>query len=303
MLKVLASLFLVGALFAILTNQVDLAHQKSACEEPITYTVGSFDRRFGLSYGEFVEALFEAEAIWEEPFGRNLFSYEPAIESALPINLVYDYRQEATRELLELESGLKESESTYRTLEARYNTLKKSYDAELTSYNSRFALLERRNAQYEAQVDAWNAGPRTSNTGHKTLEDERLAINAEMESLRRLENSLNQRVREINVLVERLNRLARVLNLGASQFDAIGASRGEIFEGGVYYVDERGRGIDVYEFGSREKLIMLLAHELGHALGLDHLDDSEAIMYKYNVNSIGRASRSDLDALEALCQN
>jgi vacuolar-type H+-ATPase subunit I/STV1 len=302
MLKVLASLFLFAAATLLLSSQLNKVEPAYACLEPIAYTVGIFDRRFGLTYGEFLEVLAEAEAVWEAPSGRNLFSYEPE-RAKLPVNLVYDYRQEVTRELSELEGELNQSESAYRALEARYASLKSEHEAMLVTFNSRHSALERRNAAYEASVDAWNAGQRNSKSEFEALERERLAINAEVEDLRRIENNLNRRVREINTLVERLNRLARTLNLTAQDYNLIGASRGETFEGGVYYVDERGAGIDIYEFSSREKLVRILAHELGHALGLEHLEDTDAIMYKYNQSDIGKASSADLDALEILCRN
>src|SRR5687767_7762373 len=69
-----------------------------ACEEPIPYSIGSFDTKFNISRDYFLTALKDAEAIWEKTTGRDLFAYAPDDDSynKLKINLVYDYRQQAT---------------------------------------------------------------------------------------------------------------------------------------------------------------------------------------------------------------
>ena len=44
------------------------------CEKPLEYRIGDFDERFGLRHGQFVRALVEAEKIWEEKTGEDLFA-------------------------------------------------------------------------------------------------------------------------------------------------------------------------------------------------------------------------------------
>ena len=73
-------------------------------------------------------------------------------------------------------------------------------------------------------------------------------------------------------------------------------------EEGVYFFEDGKKEIDIYEFSSREKLIRVLAHEFGHALGLEHLDNPKAIMYYLNEGTNEKLTTDDLTALKQKCR-
>ena len=77
---------------------------KAPCVEPIHYNLGTFDIQFNISKNYFEGALTDAETIWEKPLGKELFVYTPTDSSrdVLKINLIYDYRQQATSKLASL---------------------------------------------------------------------------------------------------------------------------------------------------------------------------------------------------------
>src|SRR6185436_11415335 len=72
------------------------------CTKPVLYSLGTFDKRFGMSQEVFISALKEAEDIWEKPLGQDLFAYDGA-KGDLKVNLIYDYRQKATKDLSSIE--------------------------------------------------------------------------------------------------------------------------------------------------------------------------------------------------------
>ena len=71
-------------------------HTASAvCNVPITYRIGSVDAEFGLSYDEVRTAVTEAESLWEDATGKNLFTYDEKGE--VVINFIFQTASNAIR--------------------------------------------------------------------------------------------------------------------------------------------------------------------------------------------------------------
>ncbi len=240
------------------------------CQEPIAYSIGTFDPRFGISQTDFLNDVAQAKAVWEKPAGRTLFAYAPG--GSLKINLIYDYRQQATQTLQKLDTTIDTSQTTYNDLKARYLSLNTDYMAK------------------KSALDSLVAGYRQTGRGYDQIQTAENALNAEVDIL--------------NTLAATLNNLASKLNVSVNTYNTIGTQTvggdGE-FNEALYVQDGNGNHIDVYEYTSNDKLIRVLAHELGHALGFVHTDDTSDIMYKANQSTNITPTADDIAQLDAKC--
>src|SRR3989344_1561337 len=274
------------------------------CTEPISYTVGTFDTKFGISPKYFQGALADAEAVWEKPMNKNLFQYTTDDGSdVLTVNLVYDYRQQTTTKLNSLGVVVDQKRASYDELRTKFETLKTQYESAKNAFNRDVDAFNSKQAVYEAEVNSWNKKGGAPEGEYKHLEDKRRELQAESKALQARQAKLNDMANVVNATVADLNRIAATLNISAEKYNATNDARGESFEEGVYSTDGFHKEINIYEFSNREKLVRVLGHELGHALGLEHVPDAKAIMYEKNQATSLTATKADLDALKKICYN
>lgn len=301
-----AALIGAAAVFAMQRQQLRAAaraiRQKYfPCSAPITYSIGAVDPRYNISTAAFSAELRKAEAVWEGPAGRNLFAAVPS-GGDITVYLVYDERQAAIDKLKEL--GLQTDQSL-----AAYKSLKEAYDrlsAPVFSANIQLRSLgedyKAREARYNAQVLQWNSGRNATRARYQRLRAEKAALGVQYNILKEAEKAMNTNIDTLNALATALNQLIVRLNIDVEQYNRAGSQLGS-YEEGEYKADGAGRrSIEIYSNSGERQFTRLLAHEMGHALGLEHVPDTEALMYKMNNGLQDGLTKSDLDELNSVCR-
>lgn len=246
----------------------------NACDTPLPYKVGDIDSRFHLSRSEVIQDTKEATSIWSSAEGKPLFIYSPS--AALTVNFVYDERQKLTTSINQLDSNL-----------AQKN---KSLSEEILQYNADVAALKQEIATFNALVDSYNQNGGATRDQYNALVKQQQELNAQGDAL-------NQRAQELNLATNNYNDSVSVLNKDIHAFNTAVAAKPEQ---GLY--DGRNSTITIYFANNTNELIHTLTHEFGHALGMDHVQDENAIMDAY-ANSIVTPTNADLSQLSFVCRN
>ncbi len=263
-------LLLIATLFGsgFWYNQID-----TVCKVPVRYRIGEVDSRFGTSEEEVKRIAEQAEAIWESEPSTELFVYDA--EAKLPINLVFDERQENAeleaelREDLQAKEGMSESVGAqYEKLINEFRTLKKQYESRVVTYESSLK-------DYNSEVADWNSKGGAPEPVLNTLRESETSLKEEQTALEKLADKLNTIVNELNRIGARGNTLIGDYNTIVDEYNERFSEGHEFTQG-----DYKREAINIYQFDSEDELTIVLAHEFGHALALDHVENERSIMYR-----------------------
>ena len=266
------------------------------CQVPLAWRIARVDPEFGIADDEAARALAEAMALWEAAVGRDLF--RDGDEQGWPVRLVYDDRQARTAERQRLESEVAREAESLEVERAELDALIASRDRETAEHEGLARDLAARLAAHNESVRRWNerggAPPDTV-----------AASAAAGEALERERASLQDRERELEALRERVrSETARF----QERVDRYNASVSELerrfppteVESGLYreaVLREPGRPesvsreIRIHRFDDHADLVRVLAHELGHALGLGHAGVEGGLMSEaYGRGRVGPAA-------------
>jgi hypothetical protein len=271
-------------------------HQPAPCQKTLHYRVGHFDQQFGLRRAEFLSLIKQAENIWEASVGTNLFTYDPAAD--FTINLIFDGRQRTTVAGRTLVHNLRTIESSHTNLATSFEHWQKIFKEKSAAYQQALADYQVRLNRYNDKLRDWNNKKGTVESFHKLIQARQRLL---MEKAGMDEKRLS--------IIDLLETLQSIQAQGETIANAYQTQR-QMYQ--AHFVKPNsfnqgeydGKSITLYQFNDPTDLLLLLAHELGHALGLQHVDDPRAVMYYLKVRHDKTQpvlTRNDIDALKTAC--
>jgi hypothetical protein len=271
------------------------------CSFTLTYSIGVFDTRFGITKDKFLNDIELASGLWESGVNKELFEYKET-GGDIVINLIYDDRQKITSQLEEVSSTINEGKAEYELLKSKYSSLLSDYNQEKSTLLSKMDGLKVSTDSYNQKVKYWNQQGGAPKKEYDELAREKSLLDSKSSELKDIESSLNQKLPLLNQTVKDLNDTISKYNLTVKTYNEVGSTLDQEFDAGEYEQGLGKKSINIYQFDNDAKLIRVLAHEFGHALGLDHVEEEGSIMYYLNSSLVQELSESDVQAVKSNCR-
>lgn len=237
---ILLSLLFFALLFVL--------YSANKCEEPRTFRVGRVDPKFRVSAANLREVAEEAADRWNNQTGATLLKYDE--NSEIKIDLIYDERQAELDKLnLETES-LEKNRQSVESIKDKFDEMLSSFQSDLSAYNQ--------------DVARWNKKGGAPSDVYSQLEQTRLELNKRRDQLISMSKTLNIQADDYNSDLQDLQSL-------------LNSKKNIIVTQGLYKPSDNQ--IEIYTFGDAGELRLVLMHELGHAIGLEHGKDRYSIMH------------------------
>jgi hypothetical protein len=270
------------------------------CQAPLTYALTALDERFNITIDEANTAITTAVSLWETAAGRELFvAAATGTTPDIAISFVFDERQERALAEESLRASLDNKEATSEDVAKAYEALVAEYKNKRAAHEAKVASYEVRLQAHNDTVAAYNATGGAPEAEFEALVAAEAALAREGKRLEAEGTDLATLAAKVNQLGETGNQIIRLYNAGVNEYNSEFGEPDEFTQG-----DYKSTGdIHIYTFADQAELTNVLAHELGHALDLPHVEGSASVMYYLMEDqpSPPVLSNNDVAAFTAQC--
>ena len=282
-------------------KQLSADFDYQSCNETIEYRVGFVDSAFDLSREKFKESVQTAVNIWNEAAGKRLITYHE--DGKIPVKLIYSDQQRLAEDIKNLRREIEKRSARHDSLKRRVDKKKAQCSEKSRELESKANHLTNLMNRYNQKIKALNQRGNISESEQAELEEQQKKLENMQTELRNKKRKVDVVCNETERMVADLNSRKEILNSDVSVYNEKNEKLKE-FKRGVYAKEGEIEKIEIYHYDNDDGLILTLAHELGHALGLKHSDDPGSIMYHRRTEQNGDSvalGKNDIQAIRKIC--
>lgn len=113
----------------------------ATCTTPVHVKIGTVDSKFGISQGDAISAIEDAVLTWNVAAHHTVAVVDST--DGIPINLVYDQRQQATQQYVQARANMRAATTKAQVIVAELAPLQTVLNETLNSYSSQLISFER----------------------------------------------------------------------------------------------------------------------------------------------------------------
>ncbi|MDX1641663.1 MAG: matrixin family metalloprotease [Balneolaceae bacterium] len=273
------------------------------CSEPITVRVGAVDERFDISPDEVEELIQEVARTWSDAADTNVIEYNE--EGEIAVNLVYAEEQRLSDREEQLRDRLEGQELSIAAHEREYERMQREYERDVQQYEQESRRVQQTINQLNRWVNQMNDAGGFNERDLERYEERKSEIESLKRQLAQRESVLQRKANEINNKVTFLNEKIDDKNQLTDEYNRTFSGERQ-FTQGQYEWNAENRNINVFHFMDKNELRLVLAHEMGHSLGIAHVENPKSVMYRLmgsQTRSDIELTAEDIEALKKVCQS